>query len=218
MMDIDRCIKLVNEEHYCPHCSQRLSCCEAPPFHVGDGLGWGTDVFFVCLNNDCPLYTNSWKQFEEMYGQSASCRYLLLPGEKKGEPMMVGSSEAFTGSVLNLEQLECQNERYRKEQAATAQLDTCVAEHNLAPVLALILDDSADTLARKKAIELLTEVNDLACLDALRNHKFYQQEIEQLTNMAIKELLKKNHRRECPYCMEIVKTLAKICKHCGKEI
>ena len=218
MMDLDRCIKLASEEHFCPHCSQRLSCCEAPPFHVGDGLGWGTDIFFVCLNNDCPLFAESWKQFEEMYGHSASCRYMLLPGEKKGEPMMVGGPDAFTGSVIDLEKLKCQNERYDREKAATAKLDTCVAENNLEPVMTLILDDCADLNSRKKAVDLLKEINKLDCLDPIRNHKFYHPEIEQLANLAIIEILKKNHQKECPYCKEIIKAQANICKHCGKEV
>ncbi|RPI36371.1 MAG: zinc ribbon domain-containing protein, partial [Nitrospiraceae bacterium] len=29
---------------------------------------------------------------------------------------------------------------------------------------------------------------------------------------------KKNFTMECPYCAEIIKIRAKICKHCGKEL
>lgn len=217
-MDIDRCIQLASEEHFCPHCKTKLSCCEAPPFHVGDGLGWGTDVFFICLNDDCPLFAKSWEQFEEMYGHSASCRYMLLPGEKTGQPMMVGSEAAFTGSVIDVEQIQKQNKRYHCEMEFTKQLDTCVADNNMQPALCLVLDDLADVEIRKKATNLLLELNNLDCIDPIRNHTFVHTEIEMQANVVIAELLKNNHRKECPYCTEIIKSQAKVCKHCGKDV
>ena len=219
MMDkTERCIKLAQEEHYCPHCKQRLSCCEAPLFHVGDGLGWGTDVFFVCLNDECPLFANSWEEFEQNYGHSASCRYMLTPGSTKGEPMMVGSKDAFTGSVIDIDILKKQNKRYCEEKSAILLLDTCVEEKNLEPVLYLLLDENAHIDGRKRAAELLTKLNDLACIDPLRNHQFRHTDIEQIVNMAIKDILKANFRKECPYCAEVIKAQAKLCKHCGKEV
>lgn len=218
MIDTDRCILLAQEEHYCPYCKGRLSCCEAPPIHVGDGLGWGSEVLFICLNDDCPLYADSWKHFEETYGQSASCRYMLLPGEKKGEPMMVGSSAAYTGSIIDIECLKKQNKRYAKEKEALAKLATCVEEKNLEPVLHLILDEAADMRGREKAVDMLAKLNNLDCIDPIRNHKFRNTDFEQRTNLAIIQVLKANHRKECPYCMEVIKTQAKICKHCGKEV
>ncbi|HIJ79084.1 MAG: zinc ribbon domain-containing protein [Desulfobulbaceae bacterium] len=217
-MDIERCIKLASEEHYCPHCQQRLSCCEAPPFHVGDGLGWGSDIFFICLNDECSLFTKSWDEFEERYGHSASCRYMLLPGEKKGSPMMVGSTIAFTGSIIDVETLTKQGQRYECQKKYTEQLETCVAENNLQPALCLVIDDLADLDARKRACDLLVDINSLDCIDPIRNHKFIHGEIRMKAEMAVKQLLSNNHKQECPFCMEIIKSQAKICMHCGKDI
>lgn len=218
IMDIDRCIRLASEEHYCPYCQQRLSCCEAPPFHVGDGLGWGTDILFICLNNECSIFARSWAQFEERYGHNASCRYMLLPGEEKGMTMMVGSGDAFTGSVIDPVAIQTQNERHHREKEHTAKLDTCVAEGNLASALYLILDNSADLAVRKRACELLADLNNLDCVDPIRNHNFVHGEIEMQANMALRQILEKNHRKECPYCMEIVKSQARVCKHCNKDL
>lgn len=217
-MDIDRCMRLAQEKHLCPHCQQQLSCCEAPPFHIGDGLGWGTDIFFLCLNDQCALFTRSWENFEQRYGHNASCRYMLLPGEDTGMTIMVGSAEAFTGSIIDLESITSQNQRFHNETKFIAQLDTCLAEKNLEPVLGLILDNSAELPMRRRAIELLAAMNDLSCLDPLRNHTFAHTDIEMEVNMAIRQLLEKNHRKECPYCMEIIKAQAKACRHCGKEV
>ena len=173
----DRIFKLASEEHYCPHCNQRLSFCNTPPFHVGDGLGWGTDVFFVCLNDECAVFANSWKRFEEQYGHNASCRYMLLPGEDKGEVMMVGSQDAFKGLVVDLESIKKQNTRYGKEKESVCQLETCVADQNLEPVLYLILDEAANIEDRKRACECLVELRDLACVDPIRNHAFRNTDI-----------------------------------------
>ncbi|MFU8818148.1 MAG: zinc ribbon domain-containing protein [Desulfurivibrio sp.] len=211
----ERCLRLAREEHFCPHCQQQLSCCEAPPFHVGDGLGWGTDILFICLNDECSLYAKGWQEFEDRYGHSASCRYVLCPGNEKGESMMVGGANAFKGSEVDVAALMKQNKRYRRQKEAEAQLIECVAAKNLEPVLYLLTDEHADLPVRKKACELLLELKDLACIDPLRNHSFRNTDLEQQVNMAIIELLKMMHRRECPACAEIIKSQAKTCKHCG---
>ncbi|MEW6427931.1 MAG: zinc ribbon domain-containing protein [Thermodesulfobacteriota bacterium] len=214
----DACLKYVDEVHVCPHCNTRLSCCHTPPFHVGDGLGWGTDVLFICLNDQCPLYANSWKQFEEMYGHAASCRYVLVPGEPKGSAMMVGGQDAFKGCVIDPEAFKASNKRYQEEKEAVAQLATCVAEHNLKPVLHLILDEQAKIEHRKQAAECLEALNDVACIDPIRNHSFKNTEMEQTVNLILRQILQKNFLRECPHCMELVKTQAKVCKHCNREL
>lgn len=214
----ERCLRLAREEHHCPHCGQRLSCCNAPPFHVGDGLGWGTDIIFICLNDECKLYANSWQEFEERYGHSASCRYILLPGEEKGEAMMVGGQNAFKGSEVDPEALGRTNTRHAQEKAAEARLALCVAENDLEPVLYLLTDEHAELALRKRACELLVELNDPACIDPLRNHTFRHSDLEQQVNMAIIEVLRRNHLKECPACAEVIKNQAKVCKHCGREV
>jgi len=217
MQPSDQCLTYAKEEHYCPHCNTRLACCHCPPFHVGDGLGWGSEVMFVCLNDDCQLFVNGWKHCEEQYGHCSSYRYMLLPGETTGNAMMVGSKEAFTGSVIDPNATKFTNDRYEKEKAAVAMLDTCVAEHNLEPVLTLLLDESANLEGRQRACDLLVKLNDLACIDPIRNHEFRHTEFEQQANLAIIAILKANYCKECPRCAEIIKSKAKACKHCGAE-
>ena len=213
----ERCYEIAKQKHDCPHCKEQLSCCHTPPYHVGDGLGWGTELIFICLNDDCSVFNKSWEQFEEEYGHSASCRYMLLPNEEKGGTMMVGSKDAFTGSIVDHEKLGALNVRYKDEKAARAQLDTCVAEKNLEPVVFLITDEEAHLDSRHRACELLEELNDLECIDPIRAHKFLHTEIGQKSNLAISKILKTHNRIECPSCAEIIKAQAKICKHCGQE-
>lgn len=130
---------------------------------------------------------------------------------------MVGSKDAFTGSIVNHDKMMETNVRYQKEKEARAKLDTCVAEKDLEPVLCLITDEEADLKSRHRACKLLTELNDLECIDPIRAHKFHHTEIGQLADLAINGILKNHNRRECAHCAEIVKAQAKICKHCGRE-
>ncbi|MCK5324320.1 MAG: zinc ribbon domain-containing protein, partial [Desulfobulbaceae bacterium] len=105
-----------------------------------------------------------------------------------------------------------------REKEAQAKLDTCVKEKNLEPVLYLITDEKALSKNRLRACELLEQINDLDCIDPIRNHTFKHTEIEQKCNLIINNILNGHHKKECPYCAEIIKAQAKLCKHCGKEI
>ena len=104
----------------CPSCGKQLSVCEAPPMHVGDGLGWGSEILYICLNDECPVFVNGWKQIEEQFGHSSSYRHMQLPGSTESNVMMVGSEDAFKGSIVDLEVVEAQNVRYQKEKEAVA--------------------------------------------------------------------------------------------------
>jgi hypothetical protein len=214
---LNACTKYLDEEHFCPHCKEKLSCCSTPPIHVGDGLGWGTEAYFICLNDECSLFKGGWEHIEAQFGHKASYRYMLLPGNTEGTPMMVGSRDAFKGCEIDRESIKLQNERYTKEKDAAAKLDTCVADKNLEPVLSLLLDEAADRKNREKAANLLGELNNLSCVDPLRNHTFKDDNLAHRVNLAIQNLLKANFKKECTDCTEIIKAQAKVCQHCGKK-
>lgn len=208
----------LDEVKICPHCNQKLSCCEAPAIHVGDGLGWGSDVLFICLNDSCSLFLKGWDKIELQYGHHASYRYMELPGSKESNVMMVGNADAFKACVINKEDILQQNKRYQEAKEAFAKLESCVEEKNLEPVLTLLLDEAAKKEWRESALALLLQVNDLDCIDPLRNHSFRDTTLEQKVNMAIDALLKKNFKKECPYCSEIIKAQAKKCLHCKEAL
>ncbi len=211
-------IKVFDEEKICPHCSQKLSCCEAPPFHIGDGLGWGSDVLFICLNDTCPLFLNGWDRIEEQYGHHASYRYMELPGSKEGNLMMVANSDAFKACVIYKQVLLGQNERYQREKMAVEALKTCVEEGNGEPVMLLLLDEAADLIARDQALSCFVRLNDLKRIDALRNHRFRDPAFEHRVNLAIAQVLKANFQKECPHCFELIKAQAKKCMHCKETL
>jgi len=205
-------------KYTCPHCQQELTLCHAPPIHVGDGLGWGSEFLFICLNDDCPLFVNGWKHIEEQFGHVGSYRYMRLPNSNESHNMMVASREAFTGSPVDIEALRRQDARFQKEKEMVARLDTCVAEGDLEPVLYLLTDPHANISDRKRAAELLADLNDLDCIEPLRNFDFSNTHLEQAVNMAISKILAAHYLKECPYCAELVKVRARICKHCKEPL
>lgn len=208
----------LDEVKVCPHCNETMSCCESPPIHIGDGLGWGSDVLFICLNDSCSLFLEGWDQIEAQYGHHASYRYMELPGSPEGNYMMVGNADAFKACVVDKEELKNQNLRYRKEKEAIEKLKTCVENKDLEPVMTLLLDEAATKNWRISAIEYLGALNDLNCIDPLRNHKFRDTSLEQKVNHTLRDLLKKNFKKECPHCLEIIKAQAKKCLHCKENL
>jgi hypothetical protein len=129
---------------------------------------------------------------------------------------MVGGKDAFTGCVIDPEAIKKQSKRFSQETEAAANLADSVLAKDLGPALCLLLDEAASPENRRAAIEAVVKINDLACIDPIRNHRFANTEIEQLANLAVNALLKANFRKECPYCAEIIKTQAKLCMHCGR--
>lgn len=215
---LSRDYSFLDEVHVCPYCKGKMECCDAPQFHVGDGLGWGSDVLFICLNDACPLFVDGWDQIEVQYGHSASYRYMELPGSKESNLMMVGNKMAFKSSIVDPEALKNQNSRFKKEKEAIKALDTCQEENNIEPVMTLILTEGASREQRRRAISMLLSFNDLKCIDPIRNHAFRDSSLEQEVNMVIAQLLKNNYSKECPYCCEIIKSQATKCLHCKSDV
>ena len=215
---LERALAYLKEKHTCPHCKEELTLCHAPPIHVGDGLGWGSEFLFICLNNDCSLFVNGWDYVENQYGHVGSYRHMEIPNSNESYNMMVAGEGAFTGSIVDVEALKKQNSRYQQEKKAIAKLDTCVEEKDLEPVLYLLTDNEATLDERKRAAAMLVPLNDLACIEPLRTHDFGNNHLAQDIDMAIRQILANHFLRECPYCAELVKVRARVCKHCKKDL
>lgn len=211
-------LQYIEEKHYCPHCSGDLVLCYAPAVHVGDGLGWGSEYLFICLNDTCPLFVKGWDYIANQYGHVGSYRYMEIPNSKETYTMMVAGKDAFTGSIVDIEALKAQSERFQVQKKALAEMETAVAEKNLSPVLTIVLDESAKIDDRKRALEMLVALNDLSCVDPVRNHKFRDEHLAVEVNLALAKICSAHFVKECPFCSELVKAQAKVCKHCNREL
>ncbi len=215
---LSRAIKYLEEKHTCPHCKEDLKLCHAPPVHVGDGLGWGSEFLFICLNDECSLFKKGWQHIEDQYGHSGSYRYMEIPGSVETYNMMVAGSAAFKGSEVDIEAIKKQNARYQQQKDAIDGLDTCVEKKDLQSVLSVLLNENIKLENRKKAASLIVPLNDINCIDPIRNFNFKDSFLEQDVNLALSQLLANNFLKECPYCTELIKSRAIVCKHCNKEL
>jgi hypothetical protein len=85
-------------------------------------------------------------------------------------------------------------------------------------ILRLLLDSAEPSRVRLKAAEMLGDIGGLEAIDALRNLKLGNELIQQQVEDSVAKIHTRFFTRECPFCAEIIKQRAKICKHCGKEV
>ncbi len=84
--------------------------------------------------------------------------------------------------------------------------------------MTLILDESASLAHRQKAVACLRQLNDLSCIDPIRNHTFRDTSLTQGCGMIISDILKAHFKKECPHCAELIKAQANKCMHCQAEL
>jgi hypothetical protein len=71
---------------------------------------------------------------------------------------------------------------------------------------------------RSKAAEMLGDIGEVDAIEPLRNLKVGNQILETKLQEAVKKIHERTFTRECPFCAEIIKSRAKMCKHCGKDV
>src|SRR5512140_3180784 len=85
----------------CPHCGHNLNKWSTPSFNFADGLGWCTPFLYVCFNDECKFYTNSWKHMYDAYGQEMGYRYMLHPDSGESSSLPCGSRYAMKGDIID---------------------------------------------------------------------------------------------------------------------
>jgi len=71
---------------------------------------------------------------------------------------------------------------------------------------------------RVKAAEMIGDIGETDAIEPLRSHKFGNQVLQKQADKAVVKIHERFFTRECPFCAEIIKKRAKICKHCGREV
>ena len=85
-------------------------------------------------------------------------------------------------------------------------------------VLDLLTDSTQPARVRMKAAEMMGDIGDLGAVDPIRDLKFGNPKLQEAVDLAIKKIHARHFTRECPFCAEIIKARAKICKHCGQSV
>jgi hypothetical protein len=85
-------------------------------------------------------------------------------------------------------------------------------------VLQLLLDPLEPARVRLKAAEMIGDIGEIEAIEPIHNLRFPSEVIQKKVDEAIAKIHARHFTRECPFCAEIIKQRAKICKHCGKDV
>jgi len=202
----------------CPHCGQEMTLWEVPPITFSDGLGWGTPFLFVCFNDDCPLYKQGWEHLKDSYAQSASYRCMNYPGTEQFEVMPVFSDMGGRGQILD-DQLMAEQEALKEAiKNGFSMLADCFVNRDGPAIVTILMDSSMPNRVRLKAAEMMGDIGEQEAIEPLRNARFGNERVQEAVDSAIQKIHERFFTRECPFCAEIIKKRAKVCKHCGKEV
>lgn len=214
--------RVISQENpKCPHCGKEMSLWEVPDINVSDGLGWGTPYLFVCFNDECPLYSQGWKDIQENYGRTASYRCMCYPGAADAtayECMPVWGPQGGHGQILDETVLEERRKLDDRIQKGLAILAECAVKEDRVEVLRILLDAAEPARVRVRAAEMMADMGDTSAIDALRNNRFGNRILVKKVEDAVSKIHARHYTRECPFCAEIIKKRAHVCKHCGKEL
>jgi hypothetical protein len=206
------------QKPHCPHCNQEMSLWEVPPINFSDGLGWGEPFLFLCFNDECPLYVNGWGELEENYAQRASMRCFNYPGTKQFECMPVFSPMGAKGQIIDdqiMAEQEALNANIKKGFSILAD---CYVNKDGVTVMQLLTDPCEPARVRAKAAEMIGDIGEVEAIEALRCLRVGNQILQDTITTAIGKIHERHFTRECPFCAEIIKKRANICKHCGKDV
>lgn len=209
---------LSQKKPLCPHCGKEMSIWEVPPFSFSDGLGWGTPYLFVCFNDECPLYVQGWENLEEHYGHKASYRCMNYPGTKQFECIPVFSQIGGTGQIIDDQVLAEQEILKEKTKKGFLILAGAYASKDSVTVVRLLLDATEPQRVRLKAAEMIGDIGELEAIEPIRSARFGNEIVQKKVDESVKKIHERYFTRECPFCAEIIKKRAKVCKHCGKDV
>lgn len=206
------------DKPHCPHCEKTMTLWEVPPINFSDGLGWGTPYLFICFNDECPSYKQGWDHLGKTMEAPASYRCINEPGQKNFEYMPVFSPVGATGGKLDdATLLEAEAKKELLKQTFSLLTDYYLSR-DWDEILKVLLDPRIPPKARLKAAEMVGELGDAEAVVHLINHKFPTPVLQEGVEKAIAHLHERHYTRECPYCAEIIKQRATLCKHCSQEV
>lgn len=202
----------------CPHCKQEMNLWEVPPITFSDGLGWGEPYLFLCFNDECPLYTQGWKTLEENYAQKASMRCFNYPGTETFECMPVFSPQGAKGQIIDEQAILEQEALEANIKKGFSILADCYVNKDGVTAMQLLADSCEPVRVRIKAAEMVGDIGDLEAVEPLRCMRAGNQKLQQAIDGAVEKIHERFFTRECPFCAEIIKKRAKVCKHCNKDV
>ena len=209
---------LEQEKPICPNCNKEMDLWEVPPVTFSDGLGWGTPYLYVCFNDECPMYVSGWDNLMENYSHRASYRCIKSPFGKNFEAMPVFSPMGGQGQIITEQALMEQEVIKEAIKKGFNILAECYTSKDDLTVVRMLLDPHEPMRVRVKAAEMTGDLSGLEAIDLINNFKFENDILKEKATTAVAKIHERNFTRECPFCAEIIKKRAKICKHCNRDV
>ncbi|MBF0574125.1 MAG: zinc ribbon domain-containing protein [Desulfamplus sp.] len=202
----------------CPHCKVEMSLWEVPEINFSDGLGWGTPYMFVCFNDSCSSYNEGWNNLKENMDQYASYRCINIPGDNNFEYMPVFSPSGGKGQVLEDDELAIRENFKQAMKEGFSLLTDLYVTGDWDEIMKMLFNPDYPPRVRLKAAEMVGDIGGSDAVEHLVNYKFPSKPLQEAVDIAVKKLHDRHYTRECPYCAEIIKKRASVCKHCKKEL
>jgi hypothetical protein len=173
---------------------------------------------FLCFNDECPLYVQGWDHLEETYSHRASYRCMNYPGTQQYELMPVFSPMGARGQIID-DQVLLEEETLKENiKRGFSVLADCYVNKDGVSTLRIVLDATEPMRVRTKAAEMLGDIGSLEAIDPLTNLKVGNEILQAALAKAVAAIHERHFTRNCPFCDEIIKKKAKVCKHCGRDV
>lgn len=154
----------------------------------------------------------------ENYGQEMGYRYMLHPDSGESSSLPVGGKNVMKGDIIDeIRESEEKAELEAKKKAFQLLTDYFIAK-DVDSILKMLMDEAGFGSVRLKAAEHLGELGDSRVIEPLANYKFSHEVVQKKVAESVLIIHRKNFTMECPYCAEVIKMRAKLCKHCGREL
>jgi len=202
----------------CPNCNKEMDLWEVPPVTFSDGLGWDSPYLYVCFNDECPMYVSGWDNIMENYSHRASYRCIQSPFSKNFEAMAVFSPMGGQGQIIS-DQVMAEQEILKEAiKKGFSILADCYNSKDDLTMIRMLVDPHEPVRVRVKAAEMAGDFAGLEAIDLINNFKFENEILQEKAKAAVAKIHERHFARECPFCAEIIKKRAKICKHCNRDV
>ncbi|MBF0211326.1 MAG: zinc ribbon domain-containing protein [Desulfamplus sp.] len=202
----------------CPHCNTEMSLWEVPEINFSDGLGWGTPYMFVCFNDDCPSYNQGWDNLKENMEHYASYRCINSPGSSNFEYMPVFSPSGGKGQIIGNDEIAMRESFKEAMKQGFSLLTDFFVAGDWDEIMKVLLSPEYPPRVRLKAAQMVGDIGGSDAVEHLVNYKFPSKPLQEAVDSAVQKLHERHYTRECPYCAEIIKKRASVCRHCQREL
>jgi hypothetical protein len=140
------------------------------------------------------------------------------PGTEQFEIMPVYSDMGGKAQIID-EQAIAEKEILKEAtKKGFSVLADCYVAKDGPAILHILTDSTEPARVRLKAAEMIGDIGELEAVEPIVHLKFGNELLQKAVDEAIQKIHKRFFTRECPFCAEIIKERAKVCKHCGQEV